>query len=226
MSRWASETMQLKMSASTDERLVKTASLKPCSGLARSPNQTPLSQTFRKAPWIDRTAARDECPLRLPLYVFFRFKARCPLCPRQLMTMTNCGMSFWPQPLSQFQRFQRFRPARKKRSTSPFGKGRTHPAFETKCDSIAAATKPTLLVSAPFTESTVSIIDPAAPPTSSPSVSPKRPCPTVRHHLTKQMYITFGLSTWISGSSITCHAQPAGTFSSILTTLTNRTKTR
>ena len=125
---------------------------------------------------------------------FVRFKSRCPLCPRQLMPTANCGLpqSFRPKPLSQFRTFRR---SRKKRSTSPFGKGRTHPAFETKCDSIAAATKPTLLVSAPFTESTVSIIDPAAPPTSSPSVSPKRPCPTVRHHLTKQMYITFGFST-------------------------------
>ena len=95
---------------------------------------------------------------------FVRFKSRCPLCPRQLMPTANCGLpqSFRPKPLSQFRTFRR---SRKKRSTSPFGKGRTHPAFETKYVRIAAATKPALLFSALSSPRAhaVSIIDPAAP---------------------------------------------------------------
>ena len=119
---------------------------------------------------------------------FVRFKSRCPLCPRQLMPTANCGLpqSFRPKPLSQFRTFRR---SRKKRSTSPFGKGRTHPAFETKYVRIAAATKPALLFSAlssPRAQSPSSIRRPHR--MSSPSISPKRPCPT-RRQRTRQMFL-------------------------------------
>ena len=112
-----------------------------------------------------------------------------PTSPRQLTTTANCGTSP-DHSLCPIFSATSIPPSPEGRSTSPFG----GQAVETEYGGTTAThsvTKPTLLTSAPSTESTVSIVAPAPVVVelatlgvgrprrrSRPSVSPERPCPS------------------------------------------------